>query len=96
MCLFSAGAGQLETLTLIQPHHMLLLPVKYLEHLLDLGHRFASKVPYTTLNVFTIVYLIHSVLKIKTNWLFKRNKHILEGQLSRHLPGSTVKVFNNI
>ena len=35
MCLFSAGAGQLETLALIQPHHMLLLPVKYLEHLLD-------------------------------------------------------------
>ena len=68
----------------------------HLEHLLELGHRFASKVPYTTLNVFTIVYLIHSVLKIKTNWLFKRNKHILEGQLSRHLPGSTVKVFNNI
>lgn len=35
MCLFSAGAGQLETVTLIQPHQMLLLPVKYLEHLLD-------------------------------------------------------------
>lgn len=24
MCLFSAGAGQLETVTLIQPHQMLL------------------------------------------------------------------------
>ena len=35
MCLFSAGAGQLEAVTLIQPHQMLLLPVKYLEHLLD-------------------------------------------------------------
>ena len=41
----------------------------------DLHLRF----PVTTLNVFTIVYLIHSVLKIKTNWLFKRNKHFLNG-----------------
>lgn len=35
MCLFSAGAGQLGTVTLIQPHQMLLLLGKYLEHLLD-------------------------------------------------------------
>ena len=30
MCLFSACASQLETVTLIQPHQVLLLPVKYL------------------------------------------------------------------